>query len=62
MCEATCPNQSMHTPEPADYCAWFDWAKEKSKTHHQRRCPGCGRFVIWMPKAEAPKEDSDDPQ
>lgn len=32
------------------YLNWHDWAKKKSKTHTQHRCPTCGFWVIWKPK------------
>lgn len=41
----------LHTvdkTEPVDYCLWFEWAKKKSKTHRQERCPECGLYKIWV--------------
>ena len=43
-----CP--SNHTLCPESYLAWHRWAEEKSKTHRQVQCEGCGRFLIWVPK------------
>jgi hypothetical protein len=34
--------------EPRGYVAWHEWAEEMSKTHVQKRCPGCGLFKIWV--------------
>jgi len=39
-----------HTAAPATYLAWHVWAEKMSKTHRQRRCKGCGLYVIWEPK------------
>lgn len=47
------PAQCKHTPCPSGYLGWHSWAEEKSKTHAQVRCPGCGKWAIWLPKAEA---------
>ncbi|HEY3259615.1 MAG TPA: hypothetical protein VGJ95_04990 [Pseudonocardiaceae bacterium] len=44
-----CPQHALHTPQPAGYSEWFDWAERMSRTHDQVRCPGCGRFSIWEP-------------
>ncbi len=29
------------------------WAKDMAKTHRQRRCSGCGLYVIWEPKEQS---------
>lgn len=56
----TCPAAHLHDPEveygieaddPAKAPTTFSaWAKEKSKTHRQRKCPGCGLWKIWEPQ------------
>jgi hypothetical protein len=46
---AVCPNEDLHTTHPQGYVAFADWADEKSKTHHQVKCPGCGLYAIWVP-------------
>lgn len=46
-----CEHAATHTPCPAGYLEWGEWADEMSKTHKQRRCEGCGRFHIWVPRA-----------
>lgn len=52
-----CPLREDHVQgEPDGYLAWHEWAAEKSKTHIQRKCQGCGLFVIWVPKK--PGEDT----
>jgi hypothetical protein len=43
-------NQCHHTPCPASYLAWHDWAARMARTHRQLRCPTCGRWEIWVPK------------
>jgi hypothetical protein len=48
-----CPNAAAHTPCPVGYNDWDEWARIKSKTHRQITCQHCGRYVIWLPKAEA---------
>lgn len=45
-----CPNADQHTPCPDGYLAWHTWAKAKSRTHRQRRCPECGLWKIWEPR------------
>jgi hypothetical protein len=47
-----CDNKLNHAEEPTDYAHWFDWAVEMSKTHNQKRCEWCGRYVIWVNKGE----------
>lgn len=47
---ADCPNRDEHTPGPPGYFEAYEWAREKAKTHRQRRCPGCGRYLIWVAK------------
>ncbi len=57
----TCPNAEDHTPCPSSYLAWDEWAQRMAKTHRQSRCPGCGLWKIWVPKAPsvpAPKEET----
>lgn len=46
---STCPTPEKHTPSPPGYSDWHEWAAEKSKTHKQTRCPGCGLWAIWVP-------------
>lgn len=44
-----CPNAEEHTKgQPNGYLAWHDWAADMSRTHHQIRCNGCGRYEIWV--------------
>lgn len=45
-----CPHFEDHTPCPKGYLQWHAWAKTMSKTHKQRKCPGCDRYAIWEPK------------
>lgn len=42
-----------HTPHPTLYHAHYEWMERASKTHGQIRCPRCGNWSIWLPKAEA---------
>lgn len=39
-----------HTDQPTTYREWHQWAKKKSKTHRQYKCPHCGLWAIWMEK------------
>jgi hypothetical protein len=48
--EALCPRGDDHTPAPEGYIQWHHWAEAMSKTHRQRKCPGCGLYAIWTPK------------
>lgn len=45
---APCPGG--HTPAPAGYVAFFEWAEQKAKTHRCVKCPHCGLWAIWIPK------------
>lgn len=49
---ADCPDFMNHTPSPKGYLGWHDWAKKLGRTHRQVKCPGCGLYAIWMPKAK----------
>jgi hypothetical protein len=46
-----CPHIEDHTPAPEGYIQWHSWAAKMSKTHKQRKCPGCNTFAIWEPRA-----------
>jgi hypothetical protein len=48
-----CPSKADHADEPDGYLEWHAWAEKMGKTHDQAQCPGCGLWVIWMPKATA---------
>lgn len=45
-----CPHFEDHTAQPVGYIQWYAWAETMSKTHRQRKCPGCDRYKIWEPK------------
>ena len=45
-----CPNRKKHTPCPAYYVAYHEWAVKKMQTHTQTLCPACNRYEIWVPK------------
>lgn len=45
-----CPRADLHTPAPTGYADWHLWAENKSKTHRQKRCPGCQLLKIWVPR------------
>lgn len=51
--EQECLYKGNHTRSPTGYLAWHEWAREMSKTHRQKRCPGCKLWVIWEPKEKA---------
>ena len=53
MADDACPNAHNHTKAPRGYLEWSEWSEEMSKTHTQIICNGCGRWSIWVPKAEA---------
>ncbi len=50
-----CPNAKNHSQSPELYLDWMSWAEKMSKTHKQVRCPGCGLFKMWVPKAKRKK-------
>ena len=45
-----CPNAANHTPSPAGYLGWFEWAERMNKTHRSTMCGGCKRYLIWVPR------------
>jgi hypothetical protein len=47
---AESPDCEPHTPHPSGYIAHSDWAGQMMKTHRQRKCKGCGKYQIWVPK------------
>lgn len=53
MSDTKCPKAELHTPAPKGYMAWCDWVEHISKTHRQVECPGCGLFLVWVPKRAA---------
>lgn len=46
-----CPDVHKHTADPSGYLQWHAWAEKMAKTHDQIRCPTCGFWAIWVPKA-----------
>jgi hypothetical protein len=50
----------QHTPAPAGYLAWHEWAEKKTETHEPQRCPNCGLWAIWTPKDEPQGGDDHD--
>jgi len=42
---ANCKNPKCKKDEPIGYLGWHDWAKKKSKTHKQKKCPMSG---VWF--------------
>ena len=46
----SCPNEANHTPAPTGYLPYAAWADRMHRTHKQQKCPGCGLYVIWVPK------------
>ncbi len=43
-----CANISGHTVCPPGYEQWHEWARQKTRTHRQVRCPDCRLFLIWI--------------
>lgn len=41
-----------HTACPVGYREWHAWAEKMEKTHVQAKCPKCGLYAIWEPKAK----------
>lgn len=48
-----CPNQANHVEGPPGFFALHEWATRMERTHTQERCPHCGLWAIWTPKAKA---------
>lgn len=45
-----CPDNASHTPIPAGYFQFHEWAAQMRKTHVQTQCPTCGFWVVWAPR------------
>lgn len=49
--DSGCPRNDEHTPAPRGYIAWHEWAGGQSRLgRRQRKCAGCGRYAVWMPR------------
>lgn len=46
-------DECRHTPTPELYHQWYEWCERASKTHSSIKCPHCGLWSIWLPKAMA---------
>ena len=49
-----CKLKHLHTPQPEGYIEWHTWTEQMYKTHRQKKCKGCGLWMIWEKKE--PKE------
>jgi hypothetical protein len=47
---ATTPGCEPHEPHPPGYIAHSEWADLMMETYDQRRCRGCGLWMIWEPR------------
>lgn len=45
-----CATEEERVGGPGD-ARWREWASKKGETHDQERCPDCGLYKIWKPKA-----------
>ena len=45
-----CPNRGNHTEGPDGYIAHIEWSERQAETHEVLPCPGCGLWVLWVPK------------
>lgn len=48
--EQDCADRANHTPSPAGYNEWHEWAERMKETHDQTQCPTCGFWAIWTPR------------
>lgn len=46
---------TMRTQHWTWYRDWQVRAVKMARTHDQQRCPGCGRWAIWVERAPARK-------
>lgn len=53
-----CPDADKHTPRPAGYAAFNEWAEEMDLTHRVERCPSCGLYAIWVPHTVAKSDET----
>jgi len=44
----TCPAQYLHTPNPT--FKYKEWRAKTEQTHTLHCCPGCGLYLVWVPK------------
>ena len=47
---ATTADCEPHTTHPVGYVARAEWFEVMAETHVQRKCRGCGRWMVWEPK------------
>jgi hypothetical protein len=47
---ATTPECEPHEPQPDGYVERAEWAEVMMDTHTQRKCRGCGLWLIWEPR------------
>lgn len=47
-----CRRAQLHTPCPTSTEEWRAWAAAMQRTHEQLRCPGCGKWVVWLPAGQ----------
>ncbi len=47
-----CSNKANHNEpgRPEDYVKRQEWFAKMRRTHTQKRCQGCGLWVIWEKK------------
>lgn len=50
---SSCARRELHTPAPTGYLQWCEWARSMQSTHRQVRCPGCGLYMVWVPRLRA---------
>jgi len=43
-----CRYSRLHALTPIT--KYKEWLAEMEKTHRLRACPGCGLYVVWVPK------------
>ena len=43
-----------HTPCPAGFVEWYEWAEKKALTHDRLKCPSCGAWAVWRRRAATP--------
>ena len=46
-----CPNYENHEPMPIGYVEFHEYGKKLNKTHKNVKCPGCGKYRLWVERS-----------
>lgn len=50
--ENLCPKKTAHVLGPDKLSDWVCWSDEMLKSHQQKRCDGCGLWLVWVKESK----------